>query len=145
MLPRTRLDKVVQIRERAEDDALCTLARAQVTLVDARERLTEAREATRADGRAAGPVELWQVDELSHRRALQLFRAAEGVLTKATSGEADARQGWTGAHRETEVVRRVQTRRVTEILDERERRERRDADEMATLRFNAARFNAPRS
>jgi flagellar export protein FliJ len=137
MSPTTRLDKVVELRERAEDDALCSLARAQATLGIATERLSLARHATRADARAAGPVELWHIDELSRRRALQVLRAAEGDVSKAKRGEAEARLGFTSAHRDTEIVRRVQTRRVTEILDERARRERRDVDEICTLRFNA--------
>jgi flagellar protein FliJ len=137
MSPKTRLDKVVQVRERAEDDALGTLARAQAALGVARERLERAREATRADGRVAGPVELWHLDEQSHRRALQHLRAAEGDVTKATQGEAAARQGVAAAHRDTELVRRAQTRKVSEILQEGARRERRDVDEIATVRFNS--------
>jgi flagellar export protein FliJ len=139
MSPKTRLDKVVQLRERTEDDALGMLARAQAALGAARERLACAREATRADGRAAGPVELWHLDEVSHRRALQHLRAAEGDVTKATQGEAAAREGLAAAHRGTELVRRAQTRKVTELLDDRARRERRDIDEIATLRFNVGR------
>jgi flagellar protein FliJ len=138
MAPRTRLDTVVRLREQAEDDALCSLARARATLGAATERLTQARQATKADARAAGPVELWHLDELSRRRVLQVLRAAEGEVSRAKRGEAEARQGFTAAHRETEIVRRVQTRRVTEILDQRARHERRDVDEIATLRFNAA-------
>jgi flagellar export protein FliJ len=139
MSPKTRLDKVVQLRERTEDDAIGALARAQAALGAAREKLERARAATQADARVAGPVELWHLDELSHRRALQHLRAAEGDVTKATHGEAVAREGLAAAHRETELVRRAQTRKVSEILDDRARRERRDVDEIATLRFNTGR------
>lgn len=139
MAPPTRVDKVVELRERAEDEALAGLARAQARVTSARERLDEAQAGTRRDGRAVGPVELWQLDELVHRRALQEVRAAEAALCDASRGEATARDGYTAARQEAQVVRRVQERRRAEILADAGRRERREVDEIATLRFNAAR------
>src|SRR5690349_1071046 len=53
MKPRTRLDKVVQIRERAEDDALDGLARARSAADRARGRLAGAVAAAQADARQA--------------------------------------------------------------------------------------------
>jgi len=136
MKPRTRLDRVVELRERAEDDALSRFASARSIAHDARERFARAVEATREDSRCAGPVELWQLDELTHRRALQVARAAENEALKATQGEAAARDGYVAAHQDKEVVQRAQARKRAEILSEVDRRERRAADEMATLRFN---------
>jgi flagellar export protein FliJ len=139
MTPRTRLDKVVQIRERAEDDALAGLARARAVVHGARDRLAHAVQATRHDARAAGPVELWQLDELAHRRALQAVRSAEGEVRQAAQGEASARDGYAAARQGKEIVSRVQERRRAELVLELERRDRRDADEIAMLRFNASR------
>jgi flagellar protein FliJ len=135
--PKTRLDKVVQLRDRVEDDALVSLARARASHDQAREALDGAVRASRADRRAAGPVELWLVDEHSHRRAVQAVRAAEGALMEASRGELTARDGWLAARQEADAMRRARERRVVELLGEASRRERRDADEMATLRFNA--------
>jgi flagellar biosynthesis chaperone FliJ len=136
MKPRTRLDKVVQIRERAEDDALAGLARARSDADRARDRLARAVAVAQADGRSTGPVELWHLDELARRRALQAVRAAESDVRKAVEGEVTATAGYTAAHQASEVVRRVQERRQTEIVTERERQERISVDELATLRFN---------
>jgi len=137
MTPRTRLDKVVQVRERAEDDALAGLARAQAAVGRARDRLALAVEATRQDDRCAGPVELWHLDEQAHRRALQAMRSAEKDVQRAAQGETSARGGYVAARQDKEIVVRVQERRRAEIVVEIEKRERRDADEIATLRFNA--------
>jgi flagellar export protein FliJ len=139
MKPRTRLDRVVELRERAEDDALSRFARARAIAQEARERHARAAEAARADARRAGLVELWQLEELTHRRALQVARAAENEMLKAAQGEAAAREGYAAARQEKEIVQRAQERKRAEILLEMGRRERRDADEMATLRFNAQR------
>jgi flagellar export protein FliJ len=139
MAPTTRLDKVVWLRERAEDDALAALAQARQRHDGARERLSVAVEVSRRDARAPGPVELWHVDELARRRAIQAVRAAENEVVTAARGEHAAREGYTSARQEREVVRRVRERRVAEIVGEADRRERRDADELATLRFNAKR------
>jgi hypothetical protein len=126
----------VELRERAEDGALSRFARARAIAQDARERHTRAVEAAREDSRRAGPVELWQLDELTHRRALQVARAAENEVLKAAQGEAAARDGYVAAHQDKEVVQRAQERKRAEILSEMGRLERRDADELATLRFN---------
>ena len=137
MTATTRLDKVVEIRKRAEDHALVGLARARVAVETARERLTEAAQATRRDTRRSGPVELWQLDELAHRRALQALRVAEGQMQQAARSEESARDGYVSARQDKQVVQRVRERRRAELALEAQRRERRDADEIATLKFNA--------
>ena len=139
MTPRTRLDKVVQIRKRTEDDALTGLVRARAMVEGARDRLAQAVEATRRDARVAGPVELWHLDEMAHRRALQAVRSAESEVKEAARGEASARDGYVAARQDKEIVCRVQERRRSELTLQLEKRERRDADEIATLRFNTAR------
>ncbi len=135
--PKTRLDKLVQVRERGEDAALENLARAQSSLGRATERLVGTRQAARSDGRGRGSAELWMVEELAHVRALQDVRTAEREVTAALQKEQAARVGYTAAHRDAEVARRVQEKKRAEIRDEREKREQKAFDELATLRFNA--------
>lgn len=137
MTATTRLDKVVEIRERTEERALVGLARARVVVETARERLARATQATQRDTRRSGPVELWQLDELAHRRALQALRVAEGQMQQAARGEANARDGYVSARQDKEIVQRVRERRRAELALEAERRERRAADEIAMLKFNA--------
>ncbi len=135
--PKTRLDKLVQVRERGEDSALENLARAQTSLGRATERLAGMRQVARSDGRARGAAELWILEEAAHVRALQDVRGAEKELAQAVKREAVARIGYTAAHRDAEAARRVQEKKRTEIKDEQEKREQRSLDELATLRFNA--------
>ena len=134
--PKTRLDKLVQVRERGEDAALENLARAQSSLGRATERLAGKRQEARSDGRGRGSAELWIVEEAAHVRALQDVRTAEREVTAALQKEQAARLGYTAAHRQAEVARRVQEKKRTEIRDEREKREQKAFDELATLRFN---------
>ena len=136
MALRTRVDKVVWVREIAEDGALASLARARAEVDRAHDRVVRAAEAARVDTRAPGPVELWLLDDDGHRRAVQSLRLAEGEARNATRREAEARDGYTAARQETHAVRRVQERRRADMLGEQRRRERRDLDEIATLRFN---------
>jgi len=136
MMPRTRLDKLVQLREREEDDAAVDLARAQHTLHAARERLEQAVVASRADRRAPGDAALWELEENAHRRALQLVRVAEGEVSSASVQREDASLSYREARQDAETVRRVADRKRAELLLERVRRERRTLDEVATLRFN---------
>ena len=70
-------------------------------------------------------------------RALHDVRTAERDVAAARKKEQQARLGYTAAHRDAEVARRVQEKKRTEIKDEREKREQKSFDELATLRFNA--------
>ncbi|MBK9518787.1 MAG: flagellar FliJ family protein [Anaeromyxobacter sp.] len=135
--PKTRLDKLVQVRERGEDSALEGLARAQSGLGRATERLAGLRQVARTDGRSRGSAELWLLEETAHVRALQDVRGAERELAQAARREQLARVGYTAAHRDAEAARRVQEKKRSEIRDEREKREQRSMDELATVRFNA--------
>ena len=135
--PKTRLDKLVQVRERGEDTALENLARAQSSLGRATERLAGLRQEARTDGRSRGSAQLWVLEEAAHVRALHDVRTAEREVATALKKEQQARLGYTAAHRDAEVARRVQEKKRAEIRDEREKREQRSLDELATLRFNA--------
>ena len=139
MAIKTRLDKVVWLRERVEDDALATLGRAKADVGRTHDRVARAAEATRVDTRSAGRVDLWQLDDAEHHRAVKALRVAEAEAAQALRQEAAARDGWMAARQESEAVRRIQERRRAERRGELSRRERRDSDEIATLRFNGSR------
>jgi flagellar export protein FliJ len=136
MMPRTRLDKLVRLRERVEDDALGELARARQELAEAQDRLETAESAARADGRGRGRAALWELEETAHRRALQSLRVVRGEVASAAKKQEVASSGYREAHQDAEVARRVAERKRAEILREGGKRERRAADEIATLRFN---------
>jgi flagellar export protein FliJ len=137
VVPKTRLDRLVQLRERTEDVALENLAHAQSSLGRAAARLAGLRQEAKRDGRSRGAVELWAVEEGAHVRALQAIRTAERELAQALRGEQQARDGYGSAYKSAEVIRRAQEKKRSEILTETEKHERRALDELATLRFNS--------
>jgi flagellar biosynthesis chaperone FliJ len=134
--PKTRLDRLVQVRARREDAALENLARAQVSLGRATQRLAGVRQEARSDGRGPGSAQLWVTEEIAHVRALQDVRAAERDVAQALTREQQARLGYGSAHRDAEVARRAQDKKRTEIKQDSAKREVRALDEIATLRFN---------
>jgi flagellar export protein FliJ len=136
MVPKTRLDKVVTVRERTEDAALTHLARARATLQEAHAHLAGAMARSRTDGRARAQVEFWQLEEAAHARDLETVRAAQEQLARATNTESEARSGYVSAHREAQVVRRVADRKRTELRTSAEKAEQKQSDEQATQRFN---------
>jgi len=142
MVPKTRLDRVVQLRERSEDHALDNLARAQTSLGRATARLAGMRQEAQSDGRAAMTAELWILEETAHARALQALRAAEKELAGAMRKEQIARAGYLAAFRSAEALRRAQEKKRSEVTEEWDRRDRRAEDELATLRFNSANAKA---
>lgn len=139
MPPKTRLDRLVTFRERSEDSALQNLARAQSSRDVAARTLAGLRVQARADEREPGAAELWVLEEVAHLRALRQVQRAEGELAAALRKEQVARAGYGAAHRNAEVARKAQEKKRAEIVGERERRERKALDELATLRFNAKR------
>jgi len=137
VVPKTRLDRLVQLRERTEDVALENLAHAQSSLGRAAARLAGFRQDARRDGRSRGAAEMWALEEGAHVRALQAIRTAERELAQAVRSEQQARVGYTTAYRSAEAIRRAQEKKRSEILGDTERREQRALDELATLRFNS--------
>jgi len=135
-MAKTRLDKVVQYRERAEGDALADLARAQRGVQAAKERLADAESAARADGRGPGRAALWELEEAAHRRALQAVRARQGEVGQAEERRENASSGYRDAHQDAEAMRRAADRKRAEEAQQVDRGERRASDEAATQRFN---------
>ncbi len=139
MPPKTRFDKLVNFRERSETSAMQTLARAQSSRDLAAKNLAGLRTRARADEREKGAAELWVLEEVAHLRALRQVARAESDLAAAMRKEQTARAGYTAAHRNAEVARKAQDKKRAEITAEREQKERKALDELATLRFNARR------
>jgi len=136
MVHRTRLDRLVKLRERGEEEALASLGKAQVELRAARERLEAAERAARADGRARGSAAHFELEEAARRRLLQAVRSAAEAVAAAEKQEAAAADAYRAARQEAEAMRRAAERKRGELLAEADRRERRSTDEIATLRFN---------
>ncbi|HET6438433.1 MAG TPA: hypothetical protein VFG59_10250 [Anaeromyxobacter sp.] len=139
MPPKTRLDRLVNVRERSEENALQTLARAQSTRDLAARRLAGLREQAQLDERGPGAAELWVLEEFAHLQALRQVQRAENDLTAALRRLQSARTGYTAAHKNAEVARRAQGKKQAEIRADGERRERKAIDELATQRFNTRR------
>jgi flagellar export protein FliJ len=137
--PKTRLDRLVNVRERSEESALLDLAHAQSSRDLAASRLAGLRQQARSDERGKGMAQLWVLEEYAHLQALRQVQRAETDLVSALRKEQTARSGYTSAHKNAEVARRAQDKKRTEIDAEQGRRERMALDEMATLRFNARR------
>jgi flagellar export protein FliJ len=139
MLLKTRLDRLVQLRERTEDGALSNLARARQALGRAQDRLAGAVAAARSDARAAADSAFWAVEEAANGRALQLVRVAHQDVSRAAAGEAAARQGYAEARTSAESARRVADRKRAEILKGQARVEARRLDELGATGFHRSR------
>jgi flagellar export protein FliJ len=132
---KTRLDRLVRLRESAEEDALAAVGRARQRVAEAEERLLARRAAAAADGRRAEDVALWALDDGARRRAIQAVRAAEADVAKVAKDAVAAQAALEEAHRKTEVARRAAERKRAELKAEAARKERRTADEVAAMRF----------
>jgi hypothetical protein len=104
---RTRLDAVVTVRERSEDQALREVVEAERRAQAAADRATALSQAARVDHRAAGDVSTWELTEAAHTRAIADARRAQKDAEAALQQVAKVRLVYTSAHQQAEVVRRV--------------------------------------
>jgi flagellar biosynthesis chaperone FliJ len=132
---KTRLDRLVRLRERAEESGKVALGRARQATLQAAALLERARERTLVDDRRASIAARWQDSEVARARALALVRVAESSLRDAQDRERETRLDYEKAHREAEVVRRVAQARRDTMEREADRAERKLLDELAGLQF----------
>ncbi len=133
MKPATRLDAVVKLRERDEDEARSHLAEAQRRAAAAHAALEAARARAQTDERRAGSAAEWLLADAAHGRALVEARQAETQARASQEALGASRNRFAGAHARAEAMRRLAEVRRSEIISEHESRERKALDEAATL------------
>jgi len=133
---RTPLDTVVRLREREEEKAAQSVAKAESAVRLAVERRDEAHARQMQDDRARRDVSDWETSELAHHRALADEKSAEKELEQARRTASQVRATYTSAHQRAEGVRRVADARRQESIREENRVEAKQLDEVASLRFN---------
>lgn len=136
MPPKTRLDAVVKVREKEEDTARILLSEEQRKQLAAVAALAEARERALHDARTSGRAMDWDLADRAHQRALLDARVAEHAVTAASEKVEASRQNYVGAYAKAEAMRRIVEVRRTEITKEAEKKEAKQLDEMATIRFS---------
>lgn len=135
MQPKTRLDPVVRLREREEQQARLRLAEAIRKTADAKQRLLDARLRYAEGLRTTALAAIWVVADDARGRALREVQRCEGDVTRAAAEEERVRAEFVAAHRAAEAVRRVRDARREEYRAEVARRERIEFDELAGLGF----------
>ena len=138
MRPKTRLDPVVKLEEKREEQRLTEMSEAARALEAAEAQLEQRRAHARSDQRRTASASDWQRAELSHTRVLSEVRAAEHAVKDASVASTASRDRYTQAYTRAEAIRRVANARVEEIVLAQDRAERREHDELGVLRFGRA-------
>jgi flagellar export protein FliJ len=126
---------VVRFREQKEKRALQGLARATDEASQARERLNQAEQQARLDGRAVSSAAEWVMAETARERALAEVKRAQDQFDQSSAAVDAAQVAWRSAHRQTEVVRRVADARRDEAIQAQLRRDTRALDELGAVLF----------
>jgi flagellar export protein FliJ len=134
---KTRLDPVVDLRERASDAVERELTSARAEAERREQDLLAAKARCAVDQRRASDAAEWQMIEAGHARSLQLVRAKEQSVKQQTSVVEKVRQKATQARIALEAVKRAADRKRTEQIQFRERSEARQLDAIATLLYSA--------
>ncbi|MDP2270575.1 MAG: hypothetical protein Q8N23_35175 [Archangium sp.] len=130
---RTRLDAVVQVKERVEEKAGQALARVESAVTIAKEKVEVAKRVAAQDFRARSDISQWEVAELAHHRAVADAKKAQKDLETLQKSALVVRATYVSAHQSAEVVRRVATTRREEAERELNRIEDKALDEAASL------------
>lgn len=130
-----RLDVVVRVREREEQQRLEKLGQLQRAEVEAAERARLAAERAKQGPDSAMDAARWLVEEQGRHRSVLEARRARRQADQAKTETDRARAQYTVAYQRAEVVRRVADARRAEYRAEADRKETRAEDDVAALAF----------
>ena len=136
---RTRLDKLVTLRENAEEKALENLGKKEAQVRQAAQLAEQAWAKAKRDDRFKADASHWAVIELGHQRATQHAKLAQQELERRQTVAAQARVEHHAAHQQTAVVRRVADTRREQLRVELARQDQKAADELSALMFGLKR------
>lgn len=136
MPEKTRLDPVVDLRERAATAVERELAAARREALRREEELALSRLRAAKDHRASGDAAEWQLVEAGHARSLQLVRVKEQQVRAHAVVVEKVRVKAQSAQMALEVVKRAADRKRTEAVQAREKQDARQLDQIATLLYS---------
>ena len=136
MPEKTRLDPVVDLRERAATAVERELAAARREALRKEEELALSRLRAAKDHRASGDAAEWQLVEAGHARSLQLVRVKEQQVRAHAVVVEKVRVKAQSAQMALEVVKRAADRKRTEAVQAREKQDARQLDQIATLLYS---------
>jgi len=131
-----RLAALIQLRDKAEKDALDRLGAVVREVAAAAAALEDARSRALVDHRQATEAGLWVLAESDHRLALERVDRTGRQLREAQGRESNARLAHLKAYQEAEVVRRLAKAREGEARAAEEKRELKTLDEIASRRLS---------
>jgi hypothetical protein len=133
---KTRLDPVVDLRERAATAVERELAAAQREALRKDEELALSRVRAANDHRASGDAAEWQLVEAGHARSLQLVRVKEQQVRAHAVVVEKVRVKAQSAQMALEVVKRAADRKRVEAVQAREKQDAKQLDQIATLLYS---------
>jgi flagellar biosynthesis chaperone FliJ len=135
MPPKTRLDPVIRIEKKKEEQRLLEMAEARQQATRAEALLAEARALAEQDRRRSASAFDWQMAEVAHARALADLRGAEVAAAQAQVSSNQSRDRYAAARAKVEALERVAAARAAEITRDEERKANKELDELALIAF----------
>jgi len=135
MPPKTRLEPVIRIEKKKEEQRLVEMAEARKQATRAEALLLEARSLAESDRRRSASAFDWQMAEVAHSRALHDLRGAELAAAAAQVTSTESRDRYAAARAKVEALERVNATRVAELVREEERKTNKELDELALIAF----------
>jgi hypothetical protein len=131
----SRLGTVQWWRSRLEVNARRAYGDAKAKETAAREEEQRLRDALANESRFAGDAAMWELSDSSRAVGEKKVQAAAVVTAKAAALSADKRQAHVSAHQKLKAIEKVVQSLLDEAHADANRKERREQDEFAVLRF----------
>ena len=133
---KTRLDAVLRLSERKEEEALEVLAKARRATELAQAAADRALREMRKDSRGSASAAVWALDEAANQSARRQVKVAQEKVAQCQTVAQKAQAQHLSAHQKTRTLQRVADHRRGELQQELDRKERRNTDELAMIGFN---------
>lgn len=132
-----RLDVVVKVKAREEEKRLLVFSKALRSVETAQQALQRAEAEANREGRRRGLAADFSLQDVARGRALEAVRQAQARLQTVAKVAEASKAAWVEAKVRTDAVRRVAETRRSEVRLEEDKRENRELDELAVLRFTS--------
>ncbi len=126
---------LLRVRKNQEEQARALRAQAAMAKQAAKDAMDRVHQESQRDHRGAGDAQLWTMMDMAHGQKLRELKEAKDTLSKAQETLDEAAKHHLERCKDERVVQRMSEKRVLEQKKQEERRERREFDDLAVMRF----------
>ncbi|MCP4503201.1 MAG: hypothetical protein GY822_24965 [Deltaproteobacteria bacterium] len=126
---------LLRVRKSQEEQARAMRAQAAMAKQAAKEAMERVHRESQRDHRQRGDAQLWSMMDVAHGQKLRELKEATDAFSSAKSALDEAAELHLERRKDERVVQRMSEKRILEQKKAEERRERKELDDLAVMRF----------